>query len=301
MDLDSIDVRARDIGGGFGTKGFRLYPEELLVPFAARHLGLTVRWAEDRREHLVAATHQRSQVHDVRVGVDSEGRILALDVDFLHDMGAYSQFGLLIPLVTASGIVGPYRIDDVRVRFRAVYTNTVQVSPYRGSSTPFSTFVIERTLDQIARSLGLDRANVRRRNLLRPGDFPRDTGLRAAFGDGSATYDSGNYEPGLDQVLAAIGWDGFRGGAAGLARGSTVEGSVGAPFVGVLAEPLQRSLKLGDGPGGWSGRQPARQGLVEPLGLALGLGWPGAPFFWRTPSSARTYSKALRAPVNRLV
>jgi hypothetical protein len=101
--------------------------------------------------------------------------------------------------------------------------------------------------------------------------------------------------------VSVAGWRGFWGGAVGLARRATVERSVGAPFVVVLAELPQLSLKLGDGPCGWSGREPALQGLVEPLGLALGLGWPGAPFFWRTPSSGRTYSNALRPPVNRLV
>ncbi|GAA2216300.1 xanthine dehydrogenase family protein molybdopterin-binding subunit [Nonomuraea monospora] len=209
LDLDHIDVHSPDLGGGFGTKSFRLYPEEVLVPFAAMRLARPVKWIEDRAEHLLAAAHQRSQIHQVRLGVGRDGRIRALDVEFLHDMGAYCQFGLLIPLVTASGLAGPYAIGNVRVRFRAVYTNTVQVSPYRGSSAPFSTFVMERAIDHVARALGLDRALVRRRNFVPRDAFPHDTGLRAAFGDGTVTYDSGDYSGGLEAVLTAIGWRDF--------------------------------------------------------------------------------------------
>jgi CO/xanthine dehydrogenase Mo-binding subunit len=223
LALDDVDVEAPDMGGSFGTKGFPLYPEELLVPFASRHLGRRVQWIEDRAEHFRATSQARSQIHNVRVGFDADGRILALNIDFLHDMGAYAQFGLVLPLVTADGIVGPYRIDHVCVSFTAVYTNTVHVSPYRGSSTPYSTFVIERTLDAIAQHLTLDRAEVRRRNLLIPSDFPHDTGLRAAFGDGTTVYDSGDYAAGLDQVLEAIGWSDFpRRRAAATADGRRI-------------------------------------------------------------------------------
>lgn len=209
LDLDRIEMYSPDIGGGFGTKSFRLYPEEVLVPLASMRLARPVKWIEDRTEHLLAAAHQRSQVHQVRLAVDSDGRIRALDIEFLHDMGAYCQFGLLIPLVAAGGLVGPYALDNVRVRFQAVYTNTVQVSPYRGSSAPFSTFVIERAIDHVARTLGIDRAEVRLRNLVRRESFPRDTGLRAAFGEGTIIYDSGDYAGGLEALLAAIDWQRF--------------------------------------------------------------------------------------------
>lgn len=239
LNLDQIDVRAPDMGGGFGTKGFRLYPEEVLVPFAAIALGRQVKWVEDRGEHLQAAAHQRSQIHTVTMGVDRDGRLLALDVTFLHDMGAYCQFGLLIPLVTAGGLVGPYAVENVRVGFQAVYTNTIQVSPYRGSSTPFSTFVMERAIDHIARSLTIDRAEVRRRNLIHSDQFPYCVGLRAPFGDHPITYDSGNYVEGLEVVLDTIGWPDFpevqrraaeQGRLLGIGLASYVEGTGIGPY-----------------------------------------------------------------------
>lgn len=209
LDPEAVDVVAPDVGGGFGTKAFRLYPEELLVPWASRQLGVPVKWTEDRREHFVGSTHQRSQIHDVRVCCDTTGRISGLDVRFLHDLGAFCQMGLLLPLVAGSNLSGAYAIPNVRYEFRAVYTNTMQTAPYRGAAAPFATFVIERTLDALARDLGIDRAEIRRRNLIPADAFPYDVGLAPAIGAGTIVYDSGDYEAGLDQVLDAIGYAAF--------------------------------------------------------------------------------------------
>jgi len=239
MDPEDVEVRVPDVGGGFGTKGFRLYPEELLVPWAARRLGRPVKWVEDRREHFIGSTHQRSQIHDVRVGCDADGRIVALEVCFLHDMGAWSQLGLLLPLVAGSALAGPYTIPNLRYEFRAIYTNTMQTSPYRGAGNPFGNFVIERTVDAVAAELGMDRAEVRRRNFIPKDAFPYDVGLAPALGSGTVTYDSGDYERGLDLVLDAIGWHGFereraaaaaQGRRLGIGLAACVEGSGVGPY-----------------------------------------------------------------------
>jgi carbon-monoxide dehydrogenase large subunit len=154
----SVDVIAPDVGGGFGPKIMLFYPDELLVPFAAMQLGRAVKWTEDRQEHFTAVNHERGQVHEVEVGFDDDGRVLALSDDFIHDGGAYTPYGIILPIITAGQIPGPYRIPNYRVRFRDLFTNATPTSPYRGAGRPHACFVMERTLDAIAAQLGLDRA-----------------------------------------------------------------------------------------------------------------------------------------------
>src|SRR5947207_4480878 len=174
----NVEVIAPDVGGAFGPKIMLFYPDELLVPYAAMQLGRPVKWTEDRREHFTAVNHERAQVHDLEVGYDDEGRVLALDVDFLHDAGAYTPYGLILPIITAAQMTGPYKIANYRVRFRDLYTNTTPTSPYRGAGRPHACFVIERVMDAIAADLGLERAEVRRRNFVEPSDFPYQMGIQ---------------------------------------------------------------------------------------------------------------------------
>src|SRR5216683_822668 len=173
----SVEVIAPDVGGGFGPKIMLFYPDELLVPYAAMHLGRPVKWTEDRSEHFTAVNHERGQVHEVEVGFDKEGKVLALSDDFIHDAGAYTPYGIILPIITAAQIPGPYRVPNYRVRFRDVYTNATPTSPYRGAGRPHACFVMERTLDAIAAELGLDRVEVRRRNLIQPDEFPYEVGV----------------------------------------------------------------------------------------------------------------------------
>jgi len=163
LDLDRVNVVAPDVGGGFGVKVIQFYPEEVLVPLAARALGMAVKWTEDRREHFIGSTHERKQVHQVRVGASDDGRILALETSFLHDSGAYCPYGLIIPVISAAQLPGPYRLDNYRYDFTAVFTNRVATSPYRGAGRPHGAFVMERVLDRLAVELNLDRAEIRRR------------------------------------------------------------------------------------------------------------------------------------------
>src|SRR5215471_8874752 len=204
-----VEVIAPDVGGGFGTKIMMFYPEEILVPWSALRLGRPVKWTEDRREHLTAANQERGQVHHVDVAVDADGRILGLRDRFLHDTGAYTPYGIVVPIITASQLPGQYRLRNYAVEFEVAYTNKPAVSPYRGAGRPHGVFVMERVIGLIARELGLDPAEVRRRNLIQPDEFPWDVGL--VFQDGGPTrYDSGNYPAGLEMALERSAYAAFR-------------------------------------------------------------------------------------------
>ena len=240
LDLAQVDVVTPDVGGGFGVKINHPWPEELLVPMAARALGRPVKFTEDRREHFISSAHERGQVHHVEVGFDGDGRVRGLDVTFWHDHGAYTPYGLIVPIITATQLLGPYKPDAYRVRFESLYTNTVMVTPYRGAGRPQGCFVMERTMDAIAAELGLDRAAVRATNFIQPDEFPYDHGL--VFQDGrELEYDSGDYPASLDKLKALIGWDDFpalkasaaaEGRRLGIGLACYVEGTGVGPYEG---------------------------------------------------------------------
>lgn len=240
LPLAQVECVAPDIGGGFGVKIMHPWPEELLVPWAARLLGHEVKFTEDRREHFISANHERGQVQFIDVGFDDDGRILGLDVRLLHDHGAYIPYGLIVPIITSTQLLGPYRITDYRVRFDSLYTNTVPVSPYRGAGRPQGCFAMERTMDRIARHLGLDRTLVRERNLIRPDEMPYDFGL--TFQDGRPyAYDSGDFPASLAKLRELADWDGFparraaaeaAGRLLGIGMAAYVEGTGVGPYEG---------------------------------------------------------------------
>ena len=247
LDIEQVHVVAPDVGGGFGVKVMQFYPEEVLVPWAARQLDRPVKWTEDRREHFIGSNHERGQIHVVRVGCDADGRILALETRFVHDAGAYCPYGLIVPVITAAQLPGPYKLSSYRYEFRAVFTNTVPVSPYRGAGRPQGAFVIERTLDRIAAELAVDRAEIRRRNLVQPADLPYDVGV--TFQDGGPTvYDSGDYPRGLEMLLDAVGYEGFaaereraaaEGRRLGIGLAAYVEGTGIGPYEGAAVNVLR--------------------------------------------------------------
>src|SRR3989454_10189077 len=223
------------------------YPEEILVPHVAITLGRPVKWTEDRREHLIAANQERGQIHDVEVAIDETGRILALRDHFVHDTGAYTPYGIVVPIITSTQLPGPYRLKNYTVEFQVAYTNTAVVTPYRVAGRPHGVFVMERVIGLIARELGLETAEVRRRNFIGPDEFPWDVGL--TFQDGGPTrYDSGDYPAGLEMALTMIGARDFRreqadarraGRYLGLGIGCYVEGTGIGPYEGahVRVEP----------------------------------------------------------------
>jgi carbon-monoxide dehydrogenase large subunit len=200
LEPHRVRVVAPDVGGGFGAK-LIVYPEDVLIPFLALRFARPVRWLEDRIEHMLTATQERTQVHTVEVGFDDEGRLLALRDRFVHDTGAYAPRGLVVPLLSASMLAGPYRVPAVEVTFDSVYTNRVPVTPYRGAGQPQAVFVIERVMDLIARETSRDRAAVRLANLVQPADMPYDVGLPNYRGAGNVVYDSGDYPAVLRRAL----------------------------------------------------------------------------------------------------
>ncbi|MCT9929425.1 aerobic carbon-monoxide dehydrogenase large subunit [Planotetraspora sp. A-T 1434] len=240
LPLPKVEVIAPDVGGGFGVKIVHPWPEEILVPWAARLLDREIKWTEDRREHFISSAHERAQVQYVRVGFDDDGRVLGLDVNILHDNGAYTPYGIIVPIVTSTQLLGPYKIGAYRVEFSSIYTNTVQVTPYRGAGRPQGVFCMERTMDRIAAHLGRDRTDVRAANFIQPDEFPYDQGM--TFQDGRPLiYDSGDYPESLRMLKELIGWDSFpamrdqaaaEGRRIGIGVGCYVEGTGVGPYEG---------------------------------------------------------------------
>jgi len=240
LPVDRVDVVTPDVGGGFGVKIVHPWPEEVLVPWAALRLGRPVKWTEDRREHFVSSAHERAQLHHVRVGYDDGGRLLGLSVKFWHDHGAYIPYGLIVPIITSTQLLGPYKPGVYRVEFESLYTNTVIVTPYRGAGRPQGCFVMERTMDAIAADLGLDRSVVRERNFIQPDEMPYDQGL--IFQDGRPlVYDSGDFPASLDKLRKLVGWDDFEayrdqaraeGRRVGIGMACYVEGTGVGPYEG---------------------------------------------------------------------
>jgi len=229
---------ALDVGGGFGIKG-HVYPEDLLIPFVARAVGAPVRWIEDRHEHLMCSCHSRDQIHDVEVGFDDDGRILAFRDEFIFDCGAWNPIGAGIAYNTAVHLPGPYKLDTFSVRSRIASTNKVPNAPYRGAGRPEATFATERMMDLVAREVGRDPAEVRRLNMIKPEEMPYHVQLPYRDGE-PIVYDSGNYLGGLEKALAALGGvEAFRerqrkaraeGRHLGLGIGTYVEGTGVGPF-----------------------------------------------------------------------
>jgi len=249
-----VEVIAPDVGGGFGTKIMLFFAEEVLVPWAAMQLRQPVKWTEDRREHFISANQERGQLHTARVAVDAGGCILGVESAFIHDTGAYTPYGMVVPIITVTQLPGPYKVPNYRSEFTVVYTNTPCVSPYRGAGRPHACFVMERLIDRIARELALEPNEVRRRNFLQPDDFPWDVGL--TFQDGGPTkYDSGNYPAGLAMAEEMIDLASFRDRQAaaradhrylGIGFAAYVEGTGIGPYEGahVRVEPSGRVLAI---------------------------------------------------------
>jgi carbon-monoxide dehydrogenase large subunit len=199
-----VTVGTTDVGGGFGQKA-HTYPEDVLVAWLALRLGRPVKWVEDRSENLISASHARDQVVSVRAAVDRDGVLMALEADVVCDTGAFGVFPhghVLEALGTPAMIPGPYRLRNYRARARSVVTNKCPEGAYRGVGLPVSALVHERLMDVLAGELGIDRAEIRRRNFIRSHEMPYTTVTHQR-------YDSGDYELALDRALEAVGYDGF--------------------------------------------------------------------------------------------
>ena len=208
LGLFEADIRvvAPDVGGGFGVK-CEFYPEEVLAVVAARKLGSPVKWIESRAEHFVATTHAREQVHHVRAAVDADGIVTAITLRSFTNNGAAAATLSVTPASISSAMLrGPYRIPNYRAESHSVVTNKTPLAVYRGAGHPQAVLCMELTMDRIAREMGIDRADLRRRNMLTPAEMPSDRGTAIVLA-GKVVYDSGDYVGSLDRALALAGWD----------------------------------------------------------------------------------------------
>ena len=208
LPVERVRILVPDVGGGFGPKG-AVYPEDVLVAAAARRLGRPVKWVETRREDLTALGQDREQVHDVTIGFARDGRIVGIDATFLADVGAYPLQGDGLTLNTVNHLPGPYRVPAYRNAGTSVVTTKAPNAAYRAAGRPEAVLVMERLMDLGARRLGLDPADVRRRNLVRPDEMPYRPGL--TYKDGvSIAYDPGDFPAAFERTLALFGYEDWR-------------------------------------------------------------------------------------------
>lgn len=232
-----IRVIAPDVGGGFGPKAV-IHPEEIVVPALAILCERPVKWIEDRLESFSATVLERLQYWDMQVAFSAEGRLLAIKGHLYHDHGACTPYGVALPYNAVTNLVGPYVLPALDIEISLCLTNLVPATPTRGAGRPQGTFVMERFLDKIAQTLKLDRAEVRRRNLIQPQDMPYTVPILQR--DGSAMcYDTGDYVESQRRALQAMDWEGFKfrqqqaklsGKYLGLGLANYVEATGRGPF-----------------------------------------------------------------------
>ena len=222
LGIDEADVRVitPDVGGAFGAK-FGADPEQAVVCWVARALGRPARWAETRNENLVAMTHGRAQRQTVTIGGSRDGTVAAYRLEILQDSGAYPKFGAFLPFLTILMAPGPYAFPRAEAAATSVVTNTTPVGAYRGAGRPEATAAVERAIDLFAAEIGMDPAEVRRKNLLPKFTAPHKT----AFG---AIYDTGDYAAALELALVTAGYADLRDEQAKRrADGSVVQLGIG--------------------------------------------------------------------------
>jgi carbon-monoxide dehydrogenase large subunit len=244
-DLEAIRVIAPHVGGGFGTKA-PFYAEEAVIPAAAMKLGRSVAWQEDRREHFLSATQERDQYWKVAIAVDEQGKILGLSGTLLHDTGAFLPWGIIVPYIAATTFPGPYVVPAYRFESTVVLTNRVPTTVVRGAGRPQAVFAMERLMDRVARELKLDRAELRRRNIIAPQAMPYSVGL--VFRDGKPlVYASGDFPKSQQRALALAHYEDFptrqckargEGRYLGIGVANYVEGTGLGPFEGVAVRVL---------------------------------------------------------------
>src|SRR4051794_36907252 len=238
LSPEHVDLIENDVGGGFGARG-EFYPEDFLIPFAARHVGRPVRWLEDRREHLIAMNHARQADCELEIACRSDGTILGMRGEIFVDLGAYVRTnGLIQPRTLAQALTGPYRVPNVQMTVTALLTNKTPSGTYRAPGRYEGSFFCERLIELAARDLGIDSIEMRRRNLIGASEMPyRLPRLEPGGAAVDTECDSGNYREALDRCLAEFGWEEKRalqgreinGRYHGIAAACFIEGSGAGP------------------------------------------------------------------------
>jgi carbon-monoxide dehydrogenase large subunit len=197
---DQVRAIAPEVGGGFGAK-INIYGEEYVVAAVSKRLGLPIKWIEDRSEAFVATTHGRDIIGYVDIAARRDGTVLGLKLRLIADIGAYNMlFTAAVPTLTMLMASATYNIPAIRVTVTEVFTNKTPTDSYRGAGRPEATYFVERAMDMLARELKMDPADVRRKNFIKPSEFPFQTQT-------GAVYDSGDYEKALNRALQVAGWD----------------------------------------------------------------------------------------------
>jgi aerobic carbon-monoxide dehydrogenase large subunit len=208
LSQETVRVIAPEVGGAFGAKA-QIYSEEILVAALALRLRRPVKWVETRNEHFVATCHDREQVHDIRVGFSRDGKIVAIDDKFSADFGAYPVQDDGVTASTMFHLCSPYRVAHYRNVCANVVTHKTFSAAYRGSGRPEAAFVMDRVMDVAARRLGIDPAEIRRRNFVRPSEMPYRPGL--TYKDGApVAYDVGDFPAAFDELLRLLGYQQMR-------------------------------------------------------------------------------------------
>ncbi len=276
---ERLRVITNDVGGGFGPKGI-FYPEEALVAIAAWEIGKPVKWIEDRREHFLTAAQERDQWWDIAVALTEDGRILGIKLEMTHDNGAYLPWGIIMPYIAVTTTPGPYIVPAMDVDLKVVFTNKGPTAPVRGAGRPQAVFAMERILDKAARTLGLDRAEIRRRNLVRAEQMPYSVGF--IYRDGKPMiYDSGDYPRCQAAALAKAEYNGFparktaarlAGRFIGIGMANYVEGTGLGPFEGAIVRVQQDgriSILTGASSQGQGHKTTFMQICADQLGVTL--------------------------------
>jgi len=218
LDESRLRVATPDVGGGFGPK-LCVYPEDVAVVAAATLLRRSIKWTEDRREHFTNAAQERDQYWTLALAADDEGRVRGVRGRLIHDVGAYALQDVNIPYNSATTLTGPYVVPALAIDVAAVHTNKAPVSSVRGAGYPQAAFAMERMLDRLAQTLRLDRAELRRRNLIPAEKMPYRKPLKSRAGE-QVQYDSGDYPGCQAEIVRAAQWQDFpRRQAAARAQG----------------------------------------------------------------------------------
>jgi carbon-monoxide dehydrogenase large subunit len=246
----------------------------------APQLGRAVKWIEDRREDLLVTMQERDQIHDVEIGFRKDGTLVAMRDRIVADNGAYSQYGIVTHFLATIGVLGQYKVPAFEVEMTVVYTNKVPVAPLRGAGRPQSAFVMDRTVDLVARDLGMDPAEIRLKNMIQPQEFPYKTGI--PMPDGSIlTFDSGDYPTCLRKILDMVNYQVLRkqqaegrsrGRYIGIGIGTAVESTGLGPYEGATVRVDGRGRVLlitGSGPQGQGHETSLAQVCADALGVPL--------------------------------
>ncbi|MFQ5954246.1 MAG: xanthine dehydrogenase family protein molybdopterin-binding subunit [Kiloniellales bacterium] len=245
-----LRVIAPDVGGGFGSK-IHIYAEEVVCAWASKKVGRPVKWTEDRAEAFLADAHGRDHVTHAELALDENGTFLGLCVETIANMGAYlSTFATFVPTYLYGPLFsGQYKIPAIHVNVKAVFTHTAPVDASRGAGRPEATFVVERLVENAAREMGIDRAELRRRNFIPPDAFPYQTPVLVA-------YDSGNYAPILDKALNMADYAGFSARKAEAEARGKLRGIGFSTYIEACGlAPSQVVGSLGCGVGVWDSAQ----------------------------------------------